>query len=305
MITFSNKQINEIIELMLKTNWIFIANYIDPALVPLEMMNILRRSGFKKKQVLSYPELAYHFGALGAYLKESELKKISFKKLKSDLKANKLLPLSREEKFALDLSKQRAISGVTGLGNRYSEKLKNIVINSDSKLRSEYENIITNAAKKGIAERKAKRQIIQEIGDLTEDWSRDLDRMVDYIIHDSYDTGRAMSVQKRFGNEAKVYKRVHKNACKHCKRLYIKNENTWEPFVFYVSTLLANGTNIGRKVNDWLPVTGSAHPYCRCDIEYLPSGMKWSQKENRFVLMKPTGRIEEIKKKLKTTITVS
>lgn len=67
--------------------------------------------------------------------------------------------------------------------------------------------------------------------------------------------------------------RVHKDACKGCKTLYLESDGT--PKKFKLTTILDNfwqtgGLNIGRKQSaigtdgGWLPVGGVTHPWCRC-----------------------------------------
>ena len=45
---------------------------------------------------------------------------------------------------------------------------------------------------------------------------------------------------------------------------------------------MGNGTNIGVKVKDWKPVIGATHPWCNCDLEYVPFGYVWDKKTKSF-----------------------
>lgn len=54
------------------------------------------------------------------------------------------------------------------------------------------------------------------------------------------------------------------------------------PKVFKLSELISNGTNIGRKVNEWKPTVGSTHPWCRCLLRYLPDDYDWSNESKTF-----------------------
>jgi hypothetical protein len=74
---------------------------------------------------------------------------------------------------------------------------------------------------------------------------------------------------------ARVYYRVHPDACASCKRLLLRDG---VPIVFALDDLLAEvaahgGTNIGRREADWRP-TLVIHPWCRCQpmpfVERLP-----------------------------------
>lgn len=283
MIHFSQKQILEIIDILDKTHWMFIAKNVNDELVPKNVMKDLIKMGFKKTQVTRFPELAMQFGLLSVYLKDKEVKSLTFNKLKQIIKAKKFLPLSEVEKQALSVVETRAMNDIRGLGNRVNQQLQTIMIEADNKQRHQYEEIIRNAAKKAIKRREGVKFVRSEVGHKLNDWARDLDRIGDYILHEAYDTGRALAIKKQKGGDAKVFKRVHKDACSSCKSLFLKNQKTWEPRIFTIDELLSNGTNIGRKRDQWRATLSPVHPYCRCDVEYIPIGHVWSNKSQRFV----------------------
>ena len=58
--------------------------------------------------------------------------------------------------------------------------------------------------------------------------------------------------------------------CKYCRRFY--NYDDMSPKVYKLSTLLGNGSNYGRKTDEWLPVVGATHPNTRTSqiIELKP-----------------------------------
>jgi len=58
--------------------------------------------------------------------------------------------------------------------------------------------------------------------------------------------------------------------CKYCRRFYLDSDET--PKVYRLSTLLANGSNYGKKTDDWHPCVGATHPNERCSqtIELKP-----------------------------------
>ena len=60
----------------------------------------------------------------------------------------------------------------------------------------------------------------------------------------------------------KVFKDVFVGGCRHCIRLYLTGGIGSQPKIFKISDLIANGDNIGVKVNDWKPVISSTHPHC-------------------------------------------
>jgi hypothetical protein len=69
-----------------------------------------------------------------------------------------------------------------------------------------------------------------------------------------------------------VYRITVKDAktCKWCNRFYTDSDGS--PKVYKLSTLLANGSNYGKKTDSWEPVIGATHPNERCSqvIELKP-----------------------------------
>lgn len=303
MLHFTTKQVQELIDIIENTHWYFIATHINPDLVPNRIMKDLVKMGFKKSQILKYPELAMQFGMLSVFLKDKDNYKLTFEQLKKIVKAKKFVPLSNVEKFALHTIEERAMSDIKGLGNKISKATHTILIEADLRQRHRYEKIIKEAAVLAVKKREGIKFIAREIAEKTNDWARDLDRIGDYILHEAYDTGRALSIRKQKGGDAKVYKRVHPKACDSCKKIFLKDIKTGEPRIFEVDELLENGTNVGKKKEDWQATIGPIHPWCRCDIFYVPLGHVWSNKSQRFVPDESLRNKNIFSGKIKTTIT--
>lgn len=303
MFNFTIKQVQELIDIIENTHWYFIATHINSDLVPKRIMKDLIKMGFKKSQILKYPELAMQFGMLSIFLKDKDNYNLTFEQLKKIVKAKKFVPLTNVEKFALRTIEERAMSDIKGLGNKISKTTHMILIEADLKKRHLYEKTIKDASMLAIKKREGIKFIAREIAEKTNDWSRDLDRIADYILHEAYDTGRAFSIKKQKGGYAKVYKRVHPKACDTCKKIFIKNLKTGEPRIFTVDELLQNGTNVGKRKEDWQATIGPIHPWCRCDIYYIPSGYIWSDKTQRFIPDESLRDKNVFTGKIKTTIT--
>lgn len=218
---------------------------------------------------------AFKFGVLSTSLEEAKLKKLSYNQFLKFLKIGKGVPLSKEERFALNNIKQRTYSDIKGLGNKISTDFQITLIESSQTQRKKYEKIIQDTSAKNVIDRGSIRDLVSELGHKTNDWARDFGRISDFVLHDAFDNGRIENIKTQFGDDAEVYKEVYAGACKHCIRLYLTNGIGSEPIVFTVSELIANGTNIGRKVIDWLPVVGCTHVFCRCTGRRKPEGYAW------------------------------
>ncbi len=129
--------------------------------------------------------------------------------------------------------------------------------------------------------RKNAQYMVGKLGDLTQEWERDWLRISYYLLHESFNVGRAENILREYGENAEVYFDVFPDACKRCKELYLEdpNDENSEPIIFKLKDLIANGNNIGRKSADWLLTISPTHPFCRCIIEYkLPSEQSLSLK---------------------------
>ena len=93
----------------------------------------------------------------------------------------------------------------------------------------------------------------------TEVWDTKLHSEADHIVKHS-PTGKSDDVY--------VCKKTQPNACAACKRLYLESDLI-TPKIFKLSDLMKNGTNYGKKVDDWLPVLGCIHPNCQCELEVV------------------------------------
>lgn len=119
---------------------------------------------------------------------------------------------------------------------------------------------------------KLKSKLKDTSGDGNRDWMRvALTEMsnaigiasVDRIVSDNQDSDL---------NEIYVFRITVKDSktCKWCRRFY--DDADGSPKLYRLSTLLANGSNYGKKTDSWNPVIGATHPNERCSqmIELKP-----------------------------------
>lgn len=286
---FTPKQLNTLINAIENLHWSFIAEQMGTKYVPDSVLKQLADFGIKKTLVVSKPEQAFQFGLLSIVLKDSRTKKMNFKQFLKFIKSGKWLPMTKGEIYGLSLIENRLIDGIKGLGNKVSSDFKTIFIEKDLKQRAMYEKIIRGEAKSVFANRQGVKSLVSELGHKTNDWARDFSRISQFVLHESFDNGRAFGFIRKYGEPEKVrvYKRVHKGSCKICDKLFnefSRKHGGYRPKEFYLSELLANGTNVGKKQSDWLPVVGSVHPWCRCDLEIILQGYEWDWSKKRYVL---------------------
>ncbi len=250
-----------------------------------------------------YMAYAYKFGILASALKGSKkIKDLKFADLKKFISSGKFIPLTPSEQFALDYIKQQAYNDIRGLGNRIKHDTGQIFIEASRTRRTRTERTIRKEGAKAIKDRKTVTELSSELGHKTKDWSRDFDRIADYIMHDAYEHGIASQLLKEHGENVEVFFSVYKGACNHCIELYLTGEVGSEPKIFKLKDVLANGSNIGRKAVDWKATVSPIHPWCRCTMHNKPENSVWDKVKHQFVLIRNTYGVER-KSKVKITIT--
>lgn len=244
---------------------------------------------------------SFHFGLLSDALKDiGEVENITYQDLFDYISNGDYIPLTQRELATLNSIKTQSLASLKGINNRIFQDINNILQDSSRKAQEEF---IRNEIERGVRNKKTTREIANEIAHKTGDWSRDFDRIVQYTSQSAYEKGKAAAIERQYGDDSEifVYKQVYPGACKHCVKLYLTNGIGSEPKVFKLSELKANGSNVGRKVADWLPTLDPIHPYCRCSLVYLSTAVKpaWDKDKKAFeevkiALKKPRPKVKAI-----------
>ena len=293
----SRIQIQQILSIINKWQSIFIGNQVGVNYLSPADRVILQAAGvdLSKFTVNGIIQQAFQFGILAEALGDKRAASMSFIDFKKFIDSGKFVPLTEAEEFALDIVKNRAYNDISGLGNRISSSVSNMILKSSSTRRARIEKILRDKTIEAIENREGAQWLASQLGHATGDWARDFDRIADYLLHEAYDTGRAQSILREYGNDSEVFKDVYLGACEHCKKLYLEfpDDPDSKPIVFKITELFANGNNIGVKTADWKPVIGPTHPYCRCTLNHKRKGWKWNTKTRNFdipPIYKPTNK---------------
>lgn len=223
---------------------------------------------------------SYLYGQLLASIREmgrkEDAKDFSYKKFREFVRKHPI-PLSDEEKRAIEWSKYSAAVHVKGLGNRISDDFSRVVVEADALQRREYMGQIRTALQDNIQHRQTVRKLASELGHATEDWSRDLGRIAATEKQQAFQEGFAQGLIKHEGDPKGVYvaKIPKSDACPQCIRLHLTAGVGSKPRIFKLNELIQNGTNRGRKQADWRAVVGTVHPFCACEIIHVPPGWKF------------------------------
>ena len=119
---------------------------------------------------------------------------------------------------------------------------------------------------------RVKQQLRDSAKDANRDWQRvALTEMSDAIGAGSVDRIVTDNREKEM-DDVYVYRVIVGDSvtCKYCRRFY--GDVGEPPKIYRLSTLLANGSNYGRKAESWQPVVGATHPNTRTSqiIELKP-----------------------------------
>lgn len=284
---FNQGQIHDMLSVLKRYELIFIAGQLGIDFLSQNDKDILKAAGIdldKYKNKKGIVEHAFLFGILAEAIGDDRAKKMSYANFKKFLASGNFIPLTEEEEFALQTVKQRAYTDITNLGNRMRTSLSNSALRNNQQQSLLVQKVIQKKTIKAIELRTGARGLAADLARTSEDWEVDWLRIAYYLTQEAFNSGRAQSILKNYGSEAEVYFDVFPGACKHCKRLFLMDEEDDYsiPIVFKLSEIIANGNNIGRKVVDWLPTISPIHPYCRCIINHKKEGFDWDEELRAF-----------------------
>lgn len=268
-------QVDELLKVLDKYCFSFIAHHVGVSILSEEQQELLESSGVILKHIkrtVYNVEHAYKFGIISDSIKGSKV--MNYTQLKEYLSKGKFFKLTAVETSALESLKYQTAVDVVRLNNRIKDDISQKLVQADKVAHSvKHHKIVTESAMKAIRNKKYVTEVVSDIGRSTGVWNRDLGRISDYVLHTAFDEGRADAAQRQHGEDALIYKDVYPGACISCTKLYLTGGVGSQPILFKLSELKENGTNIGRKQDEWKPVVGPTHPYCRCTINQAPGGI--------------------------------
>lgn len=236
-------------------------------------------------------EDAYLFGQLAASIREmgepADLKKMSYPEFKARIKARPV-GLTTEQKRAVEWAKHSAATHIKGLGNKIADDWSKVAVEADAALRREYEGVIRDTVASNIERQQTVRKLASDLGHATEDWSRDFGRIAATEKQQAFQEGFANKLVQSEGDARDIYvaKIPKPDACPDCVRLHLTAGVGSRPKVFRLSELQQNGTNRGLKRGNWLPVVGTVHPWCACELVHVPNGWGFERQPAKNVRAK-------------------
>ncbi len=213
------------------------------------------------KNIKSFIDHSYRSG---------KLKGITKKKIKIEDMEKYLPELTISDNEFLKLAMDDSEQDFTLLLERKNVKLNKLAIET---LKRESRLISTAFKDKPIP----KRWMAEELRKIANDTSQDWDMVIRTELVNAQQEGMANAIlegESPYSNkkgETMVFKRPNPDACKHCKKHYLEKDQVI-PKLFTLDQLIANGTNYGKKVQDWKPTLSVMHPHCQCQLQVMPEG---------------------------------
>lgn len=302
----TTNQILEILNIIKKNNLIYLVGSVGLECLNKEDIEFLSDQGIDIEAIkgdFTPFEQAFYFGRLCSLIKDENAKKLKYEDMLAYLRKGQYNPLSSTEKTMLNLAKQKTYNHITWLTTQQQMDVSG-VINEQNKKLLEKQKLIRDEIALGVEQRKAYRTISNDIQKKMNDWTMNMDRIVETEYNNVFQEGRAAEFEKKYGSDVKVYKEVYPGACRHCIEKYLTNGIGSKPILFSLQEIKANGSNIGRKVGEWRGVLESMHPHCRCLLVDVPADSYWDEKTKSFEPLKIERKESERKRKGKMIITI-
>lgn len=295
---FTPDQINEILQVIRKNNLIYFASTVSPKPLTKQDLELLKKYGInveKFKTDFSPFQQAYYFGRLTQILGDENAKQLNYSDLLGYLRKGQFNPLTPLDKQMLELAENRMYNNITWISEKQQAEAR-VIIDEES------HKVIQQEMKQGIKTKDSIANIANNISKRLNDWSKDMDRVVETEYNNIFLEARASEIIDKDGVDAKVYKEVFPQACRHCIRLYLTAGIGSKPIEFKISELIANGTNVGKKVADWKSVLGSVHPWCRCLLRSIPKHYEWNEEDKEYKIKKYDPSQSKVRGTIKITV---
>lgn len=300
-------QIEDVLKIVDKYTLTFVAQSVGADILTDDDREVLESYGIDTSDIKPHDSnvtQAFKFGLLSDALGHAAASKLTYSQFKTSLKEGTFIPLNVQEKAMLTSLHYSTYSHVNKLGGNVKNDIRSGIIDIDRRGMVSAGSVVRDSVKEGIEKRKSVSAIASMIGKKTGDWNRDLLKIANYNLHESFNQGRLSNMERTATYGTRVFFDVYPGACVSCIRVYLTAGFGSEPKSFKISDIRANGTNIGKKSKDWLATIGPVHPNCRCTVNEIPEGYKWDPL-TRSYLKPDKSKINKVERKSKVSVTVN
>lgn len=256
-------------------------NTLGTSVFSKEELRKLKDLGIDTTKKESFLELVYHHNFINEQGKINA--PVSFEEMQSQQKIPSIKPIGEAHTYAIEHLNENAKHLVDKLKNDVKSKIENIIRENNNLYKF---NALMNLDRPAESDQLVKDSTIgklkQQLRDFSKEPNRDWGRIVRTEMSNAIGAGsvdRIVSDNKTQNlDDIYVFRIIvpDTTTCKYCRKFYLDEDNT--PKVYRLSTLLSNGSNYGKKPENWNPVSVATHPNERCSqiIELRP-GWKVSQ----------------------------
>lgn len=286
---FTEKEISKILENVDVATIKMVATVLGKDFLTREDLDLLKKKGVDLIKLL--PKFPTHyqsflFGRLSASLGHEVVSKMSYPEFTKFLANMGLFEPNTDDMIFYRISANKSYSHI----KTFSQRIKDAVLGHISEAEMVYaqneklakaDKVIREKITSGILKKESIKRVTSNIAHQMEVWNADWGRIVETESQDIYNTGKVQMMSKD-GSDPLVYFDVFHGACRHCIRLHLTRGVGSKPKVYRLSTLIANGSNYGRKSSEYKATIHPVHPHCRCDIRELPEGYEWNTENKEF-----------------------
>lgn len=260
------KQLRQIQEIIRKRMLRFTYDVLGDRALTSEELKTLKDAGLLSRGTRAFIGDAHLLGKVAALIPYSERGRLSYDAALKSAKAMRF-SLTDVEKKAIEYAESSAGEYIKGLTNDMVRDANALTARAAGDVLRTVQDGVSQAIAKRQARSELKTQLFQLIDNRSKDWMRIAHTELNNAIQNAvYHEIREKSED---GVNQLVFRRPNPDACKPCKKLYLKADGI-TPRVFKLSEL--EDSNVGRKQADWQPVLGSTHPWCSCQTIVLPDG---------------------------------
>jgi hypothetical protein len=280
------KQVKDLLKIIDGNQAVIIGKELGPDYLSLGDKSLLKDNGIDVETMYKLEEdtvfTSFNFGLLSQALGQTFSENLTYLQLKEYISGGKYIPLTLSERVAISTIKNQTFSDLNRMKGRIFQDVNQIL--TTNSLKNQQEFLRTEIAT-GIENKKGISEIAHTIAEKTGDWSRDFEKIVAYNSQLAYEHGKAAMIKRdSIDEDPEVYKMVFQGACKNCIKLYLTDGPGSEPIVYKLSTLISNGSNIGRKGDELLPTVDPLHVFCRCILCQKKKDSKWDSEKQQFVV---------------------
>lgn len=261
-------QINLIKRIIEKRHSAIILRLLGVNALTAEERALLISSGISIENQESAIRDIYLYGQLSTKLAPDRALKTSYKQFKEEIEESPV-ELSEVEQNAVQAAELHAGANIRHLGAKVEQQTSQLIFQEDQALRNRLVKEVANEVKVNIEKRASIGTLKKKLAAVQNDWERDWNRVAITEKANALLRGQADALRKTDG-DPEVFKRPQKNCCPYCRKFYIGPDG--HPRIFKLSSLEANGTNVGLKAAQWKAVLSTIHPGCLCVLSRVPPG---------------------------------